>query len=66
MTKNTKLESWKVEITKKRFKEALISTEEELEKVDMPMGVDIDAESPEEIAISILGKIIKTKNQIFK
>jgi len=56
----------KVEITKKRFKEALISTEEELEKVDMPMGVDIDAESPEEIAISILGKIIKTKNQIFK
>jgi len=56
----------KVEITNKRFREAMIATDEELEKVDMPMGVDINAESPEEIAISIMGKIIKTKNEKYK
>jgi len=53
----------KVEITKKRFREAMIASDEELQKVDMPMGLDINAESPEEIAISIMGKIIKTKNE---
>ena len=53
----------KVEITKKKFKEAMIASNDEIENVDMPIGVDISAESPEEIAISILGQIIKTKNQ---
>ena len=40
----------------------MIATTDEIEKVDMPMGVDINAESAEEIAVSILGKIIETKN----
>ncbi len=32
----------------------------------MPMGIDIKAESPEEIAISIAAKIIEIKNSVVK
>ncbi|MCX6295749.1 MAG: XdhC/CoxI family protein [Bacteroidetes bacterium] len=53
--------SRKVEMTKKMFSEAGIASEEELKSVDMPMGIDIKSESPEEIAISILAKLIETK-----
>ncbi len=53
--------SRKVELTKKMFSEAGIATAEELNSVDMPMGIDIKSESPEEIAISILAKLIETK-----
>jgi len=45
------------------FLEGGIASKEELEKVDMPMGLKIKAESPEEIAISILAKLIKVKNK---
>ncbi|MCP4458137.1 MAG: XdhC/CoxF family protein [Cytophagales bacterium] len=54
----------KVEITKKKFIEAKIATKETLEEVDMPMGLAIDAESPEEIAVSILAKLIAVKNAV--
>ncbi|MBI4944863.1 MAG: XdhC family protein [Bacteroidetes bacterium] len=54
----------KVEVTKKMFSEGLNISEEELDKIDMPMGIDIDAEGPEEIALSILGKLIAVKNKI--
>ncbi|MBI4930773.1 MAG: XdhC family protein [Bacteroidetes bacterium] len=54
----------KVKMTKKMFTEGLNISEEELEKVDMPMGIDIGAEGPEEIAVSILGKLIAVKNKI--
>jgi xanthine dehydrogenase accessory factor len=37
-------------------------TKEDLEKVHSPMGLDINAETPEEIGISILGEIIKVIN----
>ena len=53
----------KVEMTKKMFSDAGIGTMEELEKVDMPMGIDIGAEDPDEIAISILAKLIEVKNK---
>jgi len=53
----------KVEITKKMFIEGKIATKAELENVDMPMGISINADSPEEIAISILAKLIETKNK---
>ena len=38
------------------------ATDEELNTVDMPIGIDINAESAEEIAISIIAKLIKEKN----
>ena len=54
----------KVEMTKKMFTEGLNISSEELEKIDMPMGVDIGAEGPEEIALSIFAKLIAVKNKI--
>jgi len=52
----------KVELTKKMFEEGNIATKKELLTVDMPMGININAEGPEEIAISILAKLIEVKN----
>lgn len=49
----------KVAVTKARFIKAGIATESELDTVDMPMGLDISASGPDEIAISILAAIIK-------
>jgi xanthine dehydrogenase accessory factor len=54
----------KVEMTKKMFAEAGVGTMEELETVDMPMGLDIGAEDPDEIAISVLAKLIAVKNKV--
>ncbi len=53
----------KVELTKKMFVDAGIASIEALEKVDMPMGYNIGAQAPEEIAVSILAKLIEVKNQ---
>lgn len=52
----------KVKLTKKMFVEGKLATKAALEKVDMPMGININAEGPEEIAISILAKLIDVKN----
>jgi len=52
----------KVELTKKMFLESDIATKKELNRVDMPMGIEINAEGPEEIAISIIAKLINVKN----
>lgn len=35
---------------------------EKIEKIDMPIGVPINCETPEEIAVSILAKLIDVKN----
>ncbi len=43
-----------------------ILTKEMLEKIDMPMGVPLAAETPAEIAISIIAKLIDVKNLIKK
>jgi xanthine dehydrogenase accessory factor len=37
-------------------------TESEIEKIDMPIGIKFNAQTPEEIAISILAKLIDIKN----
>lgn len=54
----------KTTITKKIFLEAQIADEAALSEVDMPMGINIGAEGPNEIAISILAKLIEVKNQL--
>ena len=35
----------------------------DVEKIHMPIGLSISAESPEEIAVSIMAEIIMVKNQ---
>ncbi len=52
----------KVALTRKMFIEEGKATNEELDKVDMPMGMDISAMSADEIAISIVAKLISVKN----
>ena len=54
----------KVEMTKKMFVEGGVGTVEQLNQVDMPMGIDIAAETPEEIAISILAKMIAVRRMV--
>ncbi len=54
----------KIEITKKMFIESNIGTTEDLKKIHMPIGIEIAAETPEEIAVSILAEIIKVKNKV--
>ena len=52
----------KVKMTKKMFLEGEMATAKELSKADMPMGYDINADGPEEIAISIAAKLVEVKN----
>ena len=52
----------KVLITKKRFLEQQIAVFEQLEGVDMPMGFDIGQNSPAEIALGIMAKIVAVAN----
>jgi xanthine dehydrogenase accessory factor len=54
----------KIEVTKKMFIEGKIGTEEDFKKIHMPIGIDIAAETPDEIAISILAEMIKVKNKV--
>ena len=56
----------KVELTKKMFVQGKIASAKELSKVDMPMGIDIKANGPEEIALSIGAKLIEVKNNLLK
>jgi xanthine dehydrogenase accessory factor len=50
----------KVTVTRKMFLAAGIAAVEELDRVDMPAGVNIGAQTPEEIALSIMAKLIQT------
>ncbi|MCX6303459.1 MAG: XdhC family protein [Bacteroidetes bacterium] len=52
----------KVELLKQRFLEENILTAEELSNTDMPIGIKFKAETPQEIAISILAKLIDVRN----
>jgi xanthine dehydrogenase accessory factor len=52
----------KVETARKRFIEEKILTEEELEQIDMPIGIRLRAETPREIAICIVAKLIDVRN----
>jgi len=52
----------KVAHAKKHYLENIILTNEEIEKVDMPIGVKFNAQTPDEIAISIVAKLIDVRN----
>jgi len=54
----------KVAKARKRILEEDILTVDELDKVDMPIGLKFNAQTPEEISISILAKLIDVKNSI--
>jgi xanthine dehydrogenase accessory factor len=53
----------KVEIAKKNMLAADFMNEEEIKHIDMPIGIDIEAITPQEIAISILAKMIDVRNK---
>jgi xanthine dehydrogenase accessory factor len=52
----------KVKRIREDFMNEGIATAEELDGVDMPIGLDINAETADEIAISIVAKLIMEKN----
>ncbi len=52
----------KIAVTKKMLKDQNFATVKQIAKIDMPMGIEIKAETPEEIAVSILAKLIAVKN----
>lgn len=52
----------KVDIARKDLREKFKFSEEEIATVDMPIGVPIACETPEDIAVSILAKLIDVKN----
>ena len=54
----------KVEIAKKTFLAGEILTEADMEPIDWPMGVPIHTNTPAEIAISILAKLIDVRTRI--
>jgi xanthine dehydrogenase accessory factor len=54
----------KVALARKRFIEENVLSESELNKVDMPIGIKFNAQTPEEIAISILAKLIDVRNSV--
>lgn len=54
----------KVAKARNRILKENILTKEELNNVDMPIGIKFNAQTPEEIAISILAKMIDVKNTL--
>lgn len=53
----------KVDMARKRFAEEFEMTKEQIDLIDMPIGVDIACETPEDIAVSILAQLIDVKNK---
>jgi xanthine dehydrogenase accessory factor len=54
----------KVDLLKKRFLAENLLTQEELANVDMPIGIRFRAETPQEIAVSILARLIDVRNTL--
>ncbi|MFP4469938.1 MAG: XdhC family protein [Bacteroidales bacterium] len=52
----------KVATARKHYLDEKILTEEQINRIDMPIGLPFNAQTPEEIAISILAKLIDVKN----
>jgi len=53
----------KFETIKTYYRETALLSEDEINLIDCPIGVDISCKTPEEIAISILAKLIDVRNK---
>ena len=53
----------KVESAKKAYKTGKKLTDQQMKAIDWPMGIEIDAITPKEIAISILAKMIDVRSK---
>ena len=53
----------KVAIAKKNLIASNILNEQSANRIDMPIGIDIEAITPQEIAISIMAKLIDVRNK---
>jgi xanthine dehydrogenase accessory factor len=51
----------KVAVTRRLFLEQHLATDDQLDRVDMPIGIDIAAMIPEEIAVSIAARLIAVR-----
>ncbi len=51
----------KVVMAKKIFKEGALLTESEMSSIDWPMGIEMQSETPQEIAVAILAKLINVR-----
>lgn len=56
----------KVDIVMKKLIEEKILSQTEIEKIDMPIGIPFAAETPQEIAVSIIAKLIDVRNTFSK
>jgi xanthine dehydrogenase accessory factor len=54
----------KVAEIKQRLTESEDFEEQTIEKIDMPIGIKFNAVTPQEIAISILAKLIDVRNNL--
>jgi len=54
----------KVAIAKKHYLDNKILSPKEIENIDMPIGIKFNAQTPEEIAISIVAKLIDVRNGV--
>jgi xanthine dehydrogenase accessory factor len=54
----------KVDLARKRFLEENLLTSGEIDSIDMPIGIKFEAQTPQELAISILAKLIDVKNRV--
>ena len=54
----------KVEQASQRFLDENLLTADEIDSIDMPMGIRFNAQTPQEIAISLLAKLIDVRNQV--
>ena len=53
----------KVAVARKNLIASELLNKKEIEEIDMPIGIDIEAITPAEIAISILARLIDTRNK---
>lgn len=56
----------KVEKARKRFLEEKLLTAEQIDSIDMPIGIPLIVETPAEIAISIVAKLVNVRNAKLK